>query len=115
MDVLSAVNITEDLLYGPVTKQRLLLIRLTLSTVADSSKLINTEQLTKLQILCNQMENLMDIQKFVDEEDGVCSMKFLYWHQSMITIYLKQLYSQNQDVQRVKVIDCMNLYGWSFE
>lgn len=108
MDVLSAVNIAEDLLYGPVTKQRLLLIRLTLSTVADSNKLISAEQLTKIQVLCDQMENLMDIQISVDGDDGVCSMKFLYWHQSMLTIYLKQLYSQNQDVQRVKVIDCMN-------
>ncbi|XP_023014098.2 strumpellin and WASH-interacting protein [Leptinotarsa decemlineata] len=93
LDVLASLNLCEQVLKGPVTKQGILVANLALSASG-----LYTSTLAELKSVLNQLEMLSTVSKTVKETSNCF---FLYWHQNyMLPIYFSKLIASKNDLSR---------------
>lgn len=87
LDTLSALQIAEKCVYGPATKCRMLIASLALN-FANPMRVLTPEHLQKLHKIFNRLILLSDLQSNIER---LCDPSFMYWHQSILIVYLKQV------------------------
>uniref|UniRef100_A0A1B0D0L9 WASH complex subunit 4 n=1 Tax=Phlebotomus papatasi TaxID=29031 RepID=A0A1B0D0L9_PHLPP len=97
LDSLAALQITERCLYGPATKNRITIAKITLS-VFECNALNCQEYIQKLFKILGRLSIILDLQEIVDR---LCETSFLFWHQSLFCNYIKQYFEQRTDHQRI--------------
>jgi WASH complex subunit 7 len=100
IDVLSALQIAEKAFYGPGTVRRTQVFRLAIG-LADPASTFSIDYQSKLQKILFRLDVIANLQAHVSKS---CDSTFLYWHQSLLPIYLKSLLESNQDLQKVQYI-----------
>lgn len=69
-------------------------------SMSDPLRTFNTEHLQKIEKNISRLESIVHLQKTIIK---MSESSFLYWHQSMIPVYLKNSMDQNVDLMRVTV------------
>ena len=91
IDILSALQLSEKCMFGPATKLRILITRLTLS-IADPMKIFSIEHLDKLSKTLTNLETFIDLQNYLTK---ITDSSFIYWHQTILPNHLKQIIDLN--------------------
>jgi hypothetical protein len=99
-DVLSSLRLVENLLRGSGTKNRLNITCLALN-FSDPLSTFGPDYLAKLQEVLKHLKTFSDLQEIVED---ICYSTFLFWHQSLLPAYLKQISEQNNDQRRVSYV-----------
>uniref|UniRef100_A0A1I8PPY3 WASH complex subunit 4 n=1 Tax=Stomoxys calcitrans TaxID=35570 RepID=A0A1I8PPY3_STOCA len=95
VDALSALKIAERCLYGPPSKVRILVAKLAFDVACNgSNKLLSMEQFERFRLLVQRIEMISDFQEHIKQ---ICDTSFLYWHQSILKAYLKQIVDKKLD------------------
>lgn len=103
VDILSALELSQQALNGSPNIKRILLARLAL-TMADPKELFQTEQLNRICRLFVSIERLIDLS---DTLQMLSSESFMYWHHNAILpVYLRHVLQTNKtdDCEKVQVI-----------
>lgn len=69
-------------------------------SMSDPLKTFNTEHLQKIEKNISRLETIVQLQSIINK---MSDSSFLYWHQSMLPIYLKNCMEQNVDLMRLTV------------
>ncbi|XP_060537430.1 WASH complex subunit 4 [Cylas formicarius] len=108
-NIMSALNICENAIKGPNTKNRLLVANLALSASG-----LNNSKLNDVQVLLSQLGLISRYTEFLQKR---CDCSVLYWHYNYILpVYLSKLVSSKSDVARYMLMlnaltDCDNIGG----
>lgn len=107
-DVLSALQITGNLLHGPGSQDRLYLTCLSLN-FSEPLSTFGQDFLAKLIQVMNNLKICTELQENIEK---VCDTTFLFWHQNLLPIYLKQSIEQNIDQRKINYVidsadDCL--------
>ncbi|KYO36435.1 WASH complex subunit 4 [Alligator mississippiensis] len=97
LDVLSALVLAENILNGPSTKQRRLIVSLALS-VGTQMKTFKDEELLPLQVVLKKLDLISELSERVKVQCDCC---FLYWHRAVFPIYLDDVYENAVDAARL--------------
>ncbi|XP_021113967.1 WASH complex subunit 4 [Heterocephalus glaber] len=97
LDVLSALVLAENTLNGPSTKQRRLIVSLSLS-VGTQMKTFKDEELFPLQVVMKKLDIISELRERVQMQCDCC---FLYWHRAVFPIYLDDVYENAVDAARL--------------
>ncbi|TRY86275.1 hypothetical protein DNTS_009307 [Danionella cerebrum] len=97
LDVLSALVLAENTLYGPSTKERRLIMSLALS-VGTQMKTFKDEELMPLQLVLKKLDLISELRERVKVQ---CDCSFLYWHRTVFPIYLDDVYENSVDAARM--------------
>lgn len=101
VDALSALKIAERCLHGPPGKVRILVAKLAFDVACNgSNKILTSEQFERFRLLIQRIEMLSDFQEHVKK---ICDTSFLYWHQSILRAYLKQIVDKKLDFHSFQV------------
>lgn len=109
-DVLSALQIAGSLLRGPGTKNRIDLSNLALN-FTEPNATFGQDYLHKLTQVMKHLKICSELQENVEK---VCDTTFLFWHQNLLPIYLKQSIEQNTDQSKISFViessnDCLDI------
>lgn len=99
VDILSALNICEKALYGPPTARRAYIARLALAA-ADPLKTFEIADMGSLDSHLKDLERIAKSMKLVEQ---MCDTTFLYWHQSVIPMHMKQIIASQSNSQQLTV------------
>uniref|UniRef100_S4RDB4 WASH complex subunit 4 n=1 Tax=Petromyzon marinus TaxID=7757 RepID=S4RDB4_PETMA len=88
LDVLSALVLAENALNGPGTKERRLITALALS-IGTQMKIFREDELLSLQLVMKKLDLISDLRERLH---SLCDCSFLYWHRSVIPIYLDDVF-----------------------
>lgn len=109
LDVISSLRIVERCLAGPPTNSRLIVINLAMDSANFNSQgHINEfyEQFKKI------LRKLQILGKFQEDLKQVCDSSFIYWHQSLLSAYLKQVVEKKIDFESFeKILQAFNDSG----
>ncbi|XP_075157033.1 strumpellin and WASH-interacting protein isoform X2 [Haematobia irritans] len=95
VDALSALKIAERCLYGPPSKVRILVAKLAFDVACNGSiKMLSVEHFERFRLLIQRIEMISDFQEHITQ---ICDTSFLYWHQSILRAYLKQIIDKKLD------------------
>lgn len=97
LDILTSLEIVKKCLYGPGTTKRVLIARLALSA-SDPNYTFTLDYIQKLEKLLIRLELIAELK---DNIKRCCNPSFLYWHQSIFSIYLKQTMEQKMDFNKI--------------
>nr|XP_006633158.1 PREDICTED: WASH complex subunit 7 [Lepisosteus oculatus] len=97
LDVLSALVLAENVLNGPSTKERRLVVSLALS-VGTQMKTFKDEELLPLQLVLKKLDLISELRERVKVQ---CDCSFLYWHRAVFPIYLDDVYDTAVDAARI--------------
>lgn len=100
LDILTSLEIVKKCLYGPGTTKRVLIARLALSA-ADPNYTFTSDYIQKLEKLLIRLEIIAELR---DNIKRCCNSSFLYWHQSIFSIYLKQTMEQKMDFNKINYL-----------
>lgn len=103
VDILSALNICEKALYGPPTTRRAYVARLALAA-AEPLKTFEIEEMANLDSHLKDLERVAKSMKLIEQ---MCDTTFLYWHQSVIPMHMKQILASQSNSQEMTV--CMRV------
>lgn len=90
IDLLSALQLSERCLLGPATAQRILIARLALS-IADPTAIFSADQLDIVSDRLGRIEALLELDQQLRRQ---CDTTFVYWHQTILAGFVKQVQSQ---------------------
>lgn len=99
LDVLSSLTVAEKALSGPLTYQRILVVRLALSA-AGLHHSTNEEALTQIRSYLMRLELVSNVRILLT---SLCDCSFLYWHQVMIPVYFSNIFESKNDISRIMV------------
>ncbi|XP_037817171.1 WASH complex subunit 4 [Lucilia sericata] len=94
VDALAALKITERCLHGPPSKVRILVAKLAFDASSAKYKILSSEQQERFRNLIKRIELISDLQDNIHE---MCDTSFLFWHQSILRAYLKQIVDKKLD------------------
>uniref|UniRef100_A0AAR2L3F5 WASH complex subunit 4 n=1 Tax=Pygocentrus nattereri TaxID=42514 RepID=A0AAR2L3F5_PYGNA len=97
LDVLSALVLAENILNGPSTRERRLVLSLALS-VGTQMKTFKDEELLPLQLVLKKLDLISELRERVKVQ---CDCSFLYWHRAIFPIYLDDVYENAVDAARI--------------
>ncbi|CAM9441528.1 WASH complex subunit 4 isoform X1 [Lampetra fluviatilis] len=97
LDVLSALVLAENALNGPGTKERRLITALALS-IGTQMKIFREDELLSLQLVMKKLDLISDLRERLH---SLCDCSFLYWHRSVIPIYLDDVFDGASDSSRM--------------
>lgn len=103
VDILSALEPSQQALIGSPNIKRILLARLAL-TMADPKELFQTYQLNKICRLFVSVQRLIDMS---DTLQTLSSESYMYWHHdAILPVYLRHVIQTNKtdDCEKVQVI-----------
>lgn len=102
IDILSAIELAETVLFGTPNIKRVLVARLALS-MTDPKRLFTADQLNKICSMFVSIEHFIQLKQIVGT---LSTSSFMYWHQEvMLPIYLRNILDQtvNTDCERMMV------------
>lgn len=88
LDILSALVLAENCIYGTGTKERRLVASLALAFGAQT-KVLRDDELATIQQIMLQLSVMCDIKERLRE---ACDCSFVYWHRIIFPIYLGDVY-----------------------
>ncbi|KAM7347457.1 strumpellin and WASH-interacting protein [Cochliomyia hominivorax] len=94
VDALAALKITERCLHGPPSKVRILVAKLSFDASSAKYKILSTEQQERFRLLLKRIELISELQDAIEE---MSDTSFLFWHQSILRAYLKQIVDKKFD------------------
>uniref|UniRef100_H3CSF2 WASH complex subunit 4 n=1 Tax=Tetraodon nigroviridis TaxID=99883 RepID=H3CSF2_TETNG len=97
LDVLSSLVLAENVLNGPSTKERLLVVWLALC-VGTQLRPFKGAELLPLQLVLKKLELISELRERVRLQ---CDCSFLYWHRPVFPIYLDDVYDNAVDAARI--------------
>ncbi|XP_051918259.1 WASH complex subunit 4 [Hippocampus zosterae] len=97
LDVLSSLVLAENVLSGPSTKERRLVVSLALC-VGTQLKTFRDEELLPLQLVLKKLDLISELSERVKLQ---CDCSFLYWHRAVFPIYLDDVYENAVDAARI--------------
>ncbi|KAJ6648574.1 WASH complex subunit 4 [Pseudolycoriella hygida] len=87
IDSLTALQVAERCMYGPMTKNRLLATKIALSlTDSLNARLFTVEQIRQIQNLFANIELFANYRNIIDR---LTNTSFMYWHQSILSGYVR--------------------------
>uniref|UniRef100_T1GY66 Uncharacterized protein n=1 Tax=Megaselia scalaris TaxID=36166 RepID=T1GY66_MEGSC len=109
LDVISSLKIVERCLSGPPTNSRLTVTSLAMDSANFNSQGLIGEFYEKFQRVFKKLQILS---QFQDDLKRVCDSSFLYWHQSLLSAYLKQVVEKKIDFESFeKILQAFNESG----
>lgn len=94
IDSLTALQIAERCMYGPMTENRLLATQMALSlTDSLNAKLFTVEQIRQIQTLFTNIELFANYRSLIDR---LTDTTFMYWHQSILSGYVRAVLNINR-------------------
>lgn len=104
LDELSAIVIAERALSGPMTNLRRIVTNVALSLVPSST--FSDDNYQKVLLLLDKLDSIIDINS---KMNVFCDCSFIYWHKSVIQIYLQNVFDMKKDMTRLKfIIEALN-------
>lgn len=100
VDALAALRIAEKCMTGPPTKTRTLLTKLAVNATNLNNRTLPQDQWERFQLLMSRITILADFQSNIDD---LCDTTFIYWHQSVLSAYLKQVVERKLDFNSFQV------------
>lgn len=100
VDALAALKITERCLHGPPSKVRILVAKLSFDASSAKYKILNAEQQERFRNLIKRIELITELQDSIKQ---MCDTTFLFWHQSILKAYLKQIVDKKLDFNSFQV------------
>lgn len=94
------MKITERCLHGPASNARILVAKLAFDAASFKHKIITQEQQERFRNIIKRIEMLNDFHNSLLE---MCETSFLFWHQSILRAYLKQIVDKNFDFNSFQV------------
>uniref|UniRef100_W8BNL3 WASH complex subunit 7 n=1 Tax=Ceratitis capitata TaxID=7213 RepID=W8BNL3_CERCA len=98
VDALAALRIAEKCMTGPPTRTRTLLTKLAVNATNLNNRTLPQDQ---WELLMSRVTILADFQTNMHD---LCSTTFIYWHQSVLTAYLKQVVERKLDFNSFQYI-----------
>lgn len=96
IDSLTALQIAERCMYGPMTSNRLLATKIALSlTDSMNARLFTVEQIRQLQTLFTNIELFANYRSIIDR---LTDTTFMYWHQSILSGYVRAVLNINRSL-----------------
>lgn len=109
LDVISSLRIVERCLAGPPTKSRLIVINLAMDSANFNSQGLITEFYDRFK---KTLRKLQILGEFQEDLKKVCDSSFIYWHQSLLSAYLKQVVEKKIDFESFeKILQAFNESG----
>uniref|UniRef100_A0A1A9WID3 WASH complex subunit 4 n=1 Tax=Glossina brevipalpis TaxID=37001 RepID=A0A1A9WID3_9MUSC len=97
VDALAALKICERCLHGPPSKVRILVAKLAFDASCNvKNRSVTQEQQERFRSLMQRIEKMAEFQLHVQR---IGDASFLYWHQSILQAYLKQVVDKKLDFQ----------------
>lgn len=100
VDAFAALKITERCLNGPPSIVRILVGKLAFDAASAKYKILTTEQQERFRSLIKRIELITNLQDSIHE---MCDSSFLFWHQSILKAYLKQIIDKKLDFNSFQV------------
>lgn len=96
IDSLTALQIAERCMYGPMTSNRLLATQMALSlTDSPNARLFSVEQIRQIQTLLTNVELFANYRRLIDR---LTDTSFMYWHQSILSGYVRAVLNINRSL-----------------
>lgn len=93
IDSLTALQIAERCMYGPMTSNRLLATKMALSlTDSLNARLFTVEQIRQIQTLFGNIELFANYRNTIDR---LTDTSFMYWHHSILSGYVRAVLNIN--------------------
>lgn len=96
LDVISSLRIVERCLAGPATDSRLMVINLAMDSANFNSQGIISDFYQKFN---KALKKLQILGQFQDDLNQICDSSFIYWHQKILSAYLKQVVEKKIDFE----------------
>ncbi|XP_054727038.1 WASH complex subunit 4 [Anastrepha obliqua] len=113
VDALAALRIAEKCMAGPPTKMRVFITKLAVNATNLNNRTLPQDQCERFQVLMSRILILADCQKNVDD---LCDTTFIYWHQSVLSAYLKQVVERKLDFNSFQhILYAFNDCGKAFD
>lgn len=100
IDALAALKMAERCLHGPPSNVRLLVAKIAFDASHGKNKLLSIEQIERFRLLMQRIELITDFQYNTQQ---ICDTSFLYWHQSLLKAYLRQIVDKKLDFHSFQV------------
>lgn len=94
VDALAALKICEKCLQGPATRTRILVASLAINATNSSARTLAIDQYERFTSIIHRIELLASFQENLKQ---LCDTSFIYWHQSLLSAYLKQIVEKKMD------------------
>ncbi|XP_018798524.1 PREDICTED: WASH complex subunit 7 homolog [Bactrocera latifrons] len=101
VDALASLRIAEKCMTGPPTKTRTLLTKLAVNATNLNNRTLPQDQCERFQLLMSRITILADFHSNMNE---LCDTTFIYWHQSVLSAYLKQVVERKLDFNSFQYI-----------
>ncbi|XP_067640358.1 WASH complex subunit 4 isoform X2 [Eurosta solidaginis] len=101
VDALAALRIAEKCMTGPPTKLRTLITKLAVNATNLNNRTLPQDQCERFQLLMARILTLADFQANVAK---ICDTSFIYWHQLVLSAYLKQVVERKLDFNSFQYI-----------
>lgn len=96
IDSLTALQIAERCMYGPMTSNRLLATKMALSlTDSLNARLFTIEQMRQIQTMFTNIELFANYRNIIDR---LTDTAFMYWHQSILSGYVRAVLNINRNL-----------------
>lgn len=108
-EIVSCLKLCEKLLGGPATIDRLFIVCLSFN-FSDPINTFGSDGNAKLEKLLLNLRLLIKLQSNIDD---LYDPEILYWHQSLLPFFMKQVIDQNSDQKKIVYVidataDCAN-------
>ncbi|XP_037936689.1 WASH complex subunit 4 [Teleopsis dalmanni] len=94
VDALAAIKIAEKCLNGTCSQNRILTAKLAVNATNFHNRCLPTEMYEKFRTIMERIELLSD---FEINLKNICDTSYIYWHQSILTAYLKHIVDRKMD------------------
>ncbi|XP_055844136.1 WASH complex subunit 4 [Episyrphus balteatus] len=94
VDALAALKICEKCLQGPATRTRILVACLAVNATNSAGRTLPIDQYDRFTSIIHRIELLATFQENLKQ---LCDTSFIYWHQSLLSAYLKQIIEKKMD------------------
>lgn len=112
LDILSAMQVIEKCLFGAANRRRMIVTRLAVSAT-DPVHTFSADFLQKLERALSRLESIIGFQESLQ---AIAEPTFLYWHQSLLPIYLRQAMEQNVDHLKIGyLLSCVDDCGHTLQ
>lgn len=109
LDVISSLRIVERGLAGPPSNSRLIVVNLAMDSANFNSQGLISDFYEKFKKVLRKLQVLGQFQEDLKQ---VCDSSFIYWHQSLLSAYLKQVVEKKIDFESFeKILQAFNESG----
>jgi len=100
LDVLAAVTLALDMLSGTATKQRRILLKLSMHVIFQMD-FLKDEEIEEIKRELTYLDSICDVQ---DQLANACDSSFIYWSRNLLPNYFAYIYQHPQQAHRLHYI-----------